>query len=1093
MDWFSGSGRPKETSASASGSVRTMGIDLAELGVLTEEQWVNEAMSSPCATNMEKTLEHVEEADIGAKETMKMKIFERVYAHMGNEIPPNQLKNAIVVKTAKFHPVTVILLQILTCGLFGFFRPKDDETVLVLTENGRVYLLKVERPNAMGIDLHAAFLTFLRLMLLFVALLTGPAFVVMIFGDSVMGDTGFDPNGKNILQQEIDLDVKVYRKAMRSTTILVSALSVLIAAVGCWLYTNWPVDYATRSRQSFKAETVSSIQYSISGSSVARILKMRLYFGKYPGQAALDSLGLSVGCSAGPVPPADLCGTGAAAHGSGGNQSKTQKNQEAQSTTFSPTFVWALTIVLFVVTGLDAACTWWDRVVAISHIATVREFCVEAPTDPVKGKDYCTVSSCTAWANEIKYSPKFCTAVQFYQTTGTNETQVADAEINGICMQYGHTEGSCCGGCLMSVKDLFGDGWYDVFTTIIEVIGDIGTLLFSFVAAKYAMNMSMSSEHLEIQCQRAPTCCGLLSVEPLNEFSNVEPLALDFLAKMFVEAWEGQEDQQVVTDPSPDLTGPEKDRGVRAYEKDESTASCEAFLKEDSIVKMDLENFLLTVKVPTKALGLHDQEQVVAAWSEMERMRFSDLGPSVLYGLIVMVLVMVLAPTQKVEVGGHVMVGGTKVIEGILAGLFFAVFHVIWSFFVDFRNFMHAVVVTDMRLFYVRQKYRLPGFSVLGSDLRVDAFRHDRNLFYGRCTTTKLPFYMRLMGYKYMPGQVYMQSKMGVLKLSRENGNAMDVFHVVSQLARKSSKDTITEERMLKAGCSEGVLRECENAVQKGLFLKQPGVWDIRLQEMDVVTRSPDIYLCDKEEKMLYHWSGTEAGVLASPFNSVTDVVVTSDRVFLWQRPLYKKFDCKTCMCWGACWCGWLTKCTTDASSLPNTMSFLCYSAMLSFSSESQVDPPLWTNPVHPPVLCPCIDECCACTTRCMVCDEKCGTVEWDKCGCIPKRPNPRSQLYLLWRSRFNGQQPDLTTVLRPYMDLNTTRMKDDEEEGLLGRVMDLMQDSGLLSRDTPEQESMLDSNDFKAPEEKLKEVEILRKLMGGAHSDFTADEMHAH
>lgn len=118
-----------------------------------------------------------------------------------------------------------------------------------------------------------------------------------------------------------------------------------------------------------------------------------------------------------------------------------------------------------------------------------------------------------------------------------------------------------------------------------------------------------------------------------------------------------------------------------------------------------------------------------------------------------------------------------------------------------------------------------------------------------------------------------------------------------------------------------------------------------------------------------------------------------------------------------------------------------------------------------------------------MVCDEKCGTVEWDKCGCIPKRPNPRSQLYLLWRSRFNGQQPDLTTVLRPYMDLNTTRMKDDEEEGLLGRVMDLMQDNSLLSRDTPEQ----------APEEKLKEVEILRKLMGAAHSDFTADEMHAH
>jgi len=1061
----------------------------SEEWVMTEERWVSEAMSSPCATNMEKTLEHVEDSDIGAKESMKMRIFEKVYAHMGNEIPPHQLKNAIVVKTAKFHPATVIFLQFLTLGLFNFFRPKDDETLLVLTENGRVYLLKVERPNAMGIDLHAAFMTFLRLLLVFIALLTGPAFVVMIFGDNVMGDADFDPNGKNILQQEIDLDVKVYRKAMHSTTILVSSLSVLLVVMGCWLYTNWPADYATRSRQSFKAETVSSIQYTITGSSVHRLLKMRLYFGKYPGQASLDSVGLSVGCSAGPVPPADLCGAGAAAHGSGGNQSKTQKNQEAQSTTFSPMFVWILTVVLFIVTGIDAACTWWDRVVAISHVATVREFCVQAPTDPVAVVDYCTVTKCTQWAEEINYSPSFCTGVQFYQTKNTNETQVADAEINGICMQYGHTEGSCCGGCLVSVKELFGEGWYDVFTTIIEIIGDIGTLLFSFVAAKYAMNVSMSSEHLEIQCQRAPTCCGLLSVDPLNDFSNVEPLALDFLAKMFIEAWEGQEDQQVVADPSPDLNGSDKDRGVRAYEIDESAASWEEFLKEKSIVGVDLDNFLMTVKVPTKALGLHENEQVIAAWSEMERMRFADLGPSVLYGLIVMMVVMILAPTQKVEVGGHVMVGGTKVVEGFMAGIFFTTFHILFRFLMDFRNFMHAVVVTDMRLFYVRQKFRFPGLSFLGSDLRVDAFRHDRNLFYGRCTTTKLPWFYRIMGYKYMPGMVYMQSKMGVLKLSRENGNATDVFHVVSQLARKSKKDAITEERMLKAGCNEAMLKECQASVDKGLFIKRPGVWDIHLQEMDVVERSPDIYLCDKDETMLYHWSGTEAGVLSSPYNSVTDVVVTSDRVFLWQRPLYKKFDCKTCLCWGACWCGCLTKCT-DATSLPNTMSFLSYSAMLSFSSESQVDPPLWGNPMHPPVQCPCMDECCACTTRLIICDEKCGSVEWDKCGCLPKRPNPRSQLYLLWRSRYNGQQPDLTTVLRPYMDLQTQR-KEEEEEGLLGRMIDLMEMGGLITQDTPEQESMLNSNDYKAPSEKLKEVEILRKLMGAAHSDFSAEVAH--
>ncbi|CAJ1442346.1 unnamed protein product, partial [Effrenium voratum] len=355
------------------------------------------------------------------------------------------------------------------------------------------------------------------------------------------------------------------------------------------------------------------------------------------------------------------------------------------------------------------------------------------------------------------------------------------------------------------------------------------------------------------------------------------------------------QDQQMVADPNPDLEGEEKDRGVKAFKLDETSPSWEEFLKNKGIIEMDLNNFLLSVNVPSKALGLHKDEQVVAAWSEMERMRFSDLGPSVLYGLVVVGLVLLLAPTQKVEIQGHVMVGATKVVEAVVAGIFFTTFHVIFRFFVEFRNAMHAVVVTDMRLFYIRQKFRLPGSTLLGSDLRVDAFRHDRNLFYGRCTTQQLPYYFRMMGYRYMPGTVYMQSKMGVLKLMRENGNAMDVFHVVSQLARRSGGDAITEERLRKAGCNQALLDECKKSVEKGLFIKKDkdgndvkGVWDIHLQPTDVVDRSPDIYLCDEKETMIYHWSGTEAGMLASPYNSVTDVIVTTDRVFLWQRPLYK-------------------------------------------------------------------------------------------------------------------------------------------------------------------------------------------------------------
>mmetsp|Transcript_17562 Transcript_17562/g.39603 ORF Transcript_17562/g.39603 Transcript_17562/m.39603 type:complete len:345 (+) Transcript_17562:3-1037(+) len=339
-----------------------------------------------------------------------------------------------------------------------------------------------------------------------------------------------------------------------------------------------------------------------------------------------------------------------------------------------------------------------------------------------------------------------------------------------------------------------------------------------------------------------------------------------------------------------------------------------------------------------------------------------------------------------------------------------------------------------------------------------------------------------------MPGVVYMQSKLGVLKLNRENGNAMDVFHVVSQLARRSDAHCITEEKLAQAGVEKGILTKCGKSVESGLFKKRDkkgqeidGIWDIHPQATDVVTRSPDIYLCHQDEKPLYHWSGSEAGVLASPYNSMTDVIVTTDRVFLWQRPLLKTFDCKTCLCWGACWCGCLGKCI-QASSLPNTMSFLSYPAMLSFSSESQIDPPLLTNPAHPPVQCPCVDEFCACLTRCVTCSSFCD-VAWEKCGVVPRRPNPRSQLYLLWRSRYNGQQPDLTTVLRPYMDIQAMKESQAEGgEGLMGKAMDLFESLGLFEREeeAPEQEKLMSSSVTQ-----IKEVEILRKLMATVQSDL--------
>ncbi|CAJ1400888.1 unnamed protein product, partial [Effrenium voratum] len=56
-------------------------------------------------------------------------------------------------------------------------------------------------------------------------------------------------------------------------------------------------------------------------------------------------------------------------------------------------FVTTLTVLLFVVTSLDAAFTWCDRVVAISHMATVREFCAGSPAGRSDALDYCTLSA----------------------------------------------------------------------------------------------------------------------------------------------------------------------------------------------------------------------------------------------------------------------------------------------------------------------------------------------------------------------------------------------------------------------------------------------------------------------------------------------------------------------------------------------------------------------------------------------------------------------------------------------------------------------------------------------------------------------------
>ena len=43
------------------------------------------------------------------------------------------------------------------------------------------------------------------------------------------------------------------------------------------------------------------------------------------------------------------------------------------------------------------------------------------------------------------------------QRSTVEESEVADGEIMGVCMQYGHTEGSCCGGCASKKNERGGE------------------------------------------------------------------------------------------------------------------------------------------------------------------------------------------------------------------------------------------------------------------------------------------------------------------------------------------------------------------------------------------------------------------------------------------------------------------------------------------------------------------------------------------------------------------------------------------------------------------------------------------------------------
>jgi len=372
------------------------------------------------------------------------------------------------------------------------------------------------------------------------------------------------------------------------------------------------------------------------------------------------------------------------------------------------------------------------------------------------------------------------------------------------------------------------------------------------------------------------------------------------------------------------------------------------------------------------------------------------------------------------------------------------------------------VIVTDLRIFYVRHRPQCNILCLCGMQLRIDIFRHDCDVFHGRMHSMNASLLHRLAGLRWHPGDVYLQCRYGMLHLVRARGNALDLFNVISQLTKFPT--FLSREALEAAGVRWDF---CQEWVAEKLKRRSAEVWTIERSEDDFVNSAPEIFLSDSTEQPIFAWSFKEKGDLTNPHNINSDIVVTTGRVLVWSRTLFKSFHCKLCCCLalgGACHC----VCCYGACGrqrLPSTMSFVALSALLSFTTETTNEPSLWYDPDHPPVKIGCFESLCDNLTRFFTCDRRgfdCNNEE--TCSFCPRRLGPRSRLSLAWKARFNAQQPDpdLECAIRPYAQLA---------------------DIGLLTSLGLREDSKASQNSRRVQRSHARRLEVLQRVMGVVQS----------
>jgi len=554
------------------------------------------------------------------------------------------------------------------------------------------------------------------------------------------------------------------------------------------------------------------------------------------------------------------------------------------------------------------------------------------------------------------------------------------------------------------------------------------------MAAKIALSSVKATGHVEIVTERR----HIFTKQTAN-FDLTRPLMLHFLETLFDKASTSDAEDEAGAGAGERITAQDLEdpgvqiHGVKCFETDSAAREWDEFLKEGAIVMRNTKQMPmeLKVKVPKRLLGIPDAEEVLGAWAEIPA-EFSLAG---------------LLPA----------------IQGALGII------------------QHAVILTDRRIFYVRVQQRSMFLKMMGKNLRVDTFRHDRHINFGRLNHTVRPFIYRLLKAPWKPGNVYLQAHFGVLGLVRQHGNALSVHHVISQLAKSSH--FISQQEVEAAGVSWA---QCQASLEGSLKRKSGKVFTITRQPDDVLDDDPDMYLSQTTEAPIFTWSFKERGRWFSAFNINTDVVVTTGRVFIWSRGFYKDFDCRTCLCWSCCWCSCFYKLLRNdhllTERVPSSMSFMTLPSILSFSTDTHVDSPICCDPIHPPWRLPCYEEFCTSFTNCVSCRTSGCILSKENCKKCPGRTGPRTQLFLTWRLKQRVQDEDLE-VLASLRPCALPDVDDDEgEEG--GTVRGLQgYTSGYIQANA--EGALLPEVSALTYEQQSKYIKMLWKVIGVALRAF--------